>query len=331
MPHKEKCKKCVPSKGKVECECHCDCVNCVIARCSRCDAPVLSESINTIHTPLNRCPADAGVCPSQCPVGPIVTNLSLDDIRTGFPPLTAPTPLTVIFGRVLQNPTYILVVGVGSIAYSALPPGSVVPFADFGHRKYYVAVDHKPCGKIDVVWSVLELVQALGSTINGFGIATVVATLLTVPDRRIVDANTARVVQATDYVATIRLNALGQPVGLGTVLTTSLEERCESGTDTLPFTVQIFAYKADNILGNFPGGKFLIAAALITDYNGLTTAYIVVIDLTTGRILVQAGYSAVNFSLTPQCAKDKCDYWVLTYVAPILSANLSAIEDVLFP
>jgi len=174
------------------------------------------------------------------------------------------------------------------------------------------------------------MVQNLSCSICGdIGFATALVTLTISTCDKIIDINTGKPIISLETAPKIVVDRFGTITDIEEIPLNldQIDFKCQNYTN-IPVTAQLFVFKVTTIPGIADSGNFLVGIVIPTDFNDLSSIYIVIYDLNIQKIIFQAGQPSFTATFVPNF--NKCDrFWIMDYTPPIIQINLGFLETVL--
>lgn len=187
----------------------------------------------------------------------------------------------------------------------------------------YVSLSKKKCNNIKIIWPFLNIIQELNKIINKItdqsGIVTTTITLIILVEETVNDIQTNKPINIDPtyteiiFENNVSVNNVTIPVIEPTI--------CVCYKTQIPFTAQIFLFKTNNLL-NEAIGDFTVAIIILTDFTGLATFYLLIIDNDTNNLLTQIGQSSFKMTFYRNCDNNS---WSIDYDVPYTGITLNYI------
>lgn len=276
-----------------------------------CGAPLLDKLFNVVYLPIDK-------------IKTIIKYVNASELPSVG--VDSPALLLSLIGNGIVNFTpFFSLLGDSNFA------GSSVPFYDFGNTSFFSKLDDKSCEK-KVTVPYFDIIKRFSNKIkNDVAFATAMVSFTIFSRSTIIDSNTGLPVIATELVPKIILDNTGNITNIDQILLNAdqLYFKCNNFI-TVPVSAQLFLFKTTTLPG-FESGNFLIAIVITTDYNAISTQYMVIYDLRSNTILMQQGQSSFIVSFMQNSHKNCDKLWVMDYTPPLVGLNINSFENLFIP
>lgn len=280
--------------------------NFIIANTDICNAPILSNPFNTVYILVDGIikPCTINESVGQLPEPFNLNTTTIGSIITAF-----------IYGTF--NFKYLF-----SAIRDSRAAADTIPEYDFGTIPCYIKLTDKQSNKIRVIVPYFEIINNLAPVVGKYGYATAFVKLNICSDYAVIDSNTGRPINITKTVPKLIVDRTGTILSVDEVPSSN----CDKYPINIPLSIQLFLFRTDNLPGIFPAGQYLVTIVIPTDYNEISTQYIVIYDINKRKIILQLGQPSFIADFIPSIT-DGYKYWTMDYTPAFLGTNLQIFED----